>query len=103
MVDNRRLASLMIYYMRERPEKIVSWRWNDVPDDHFELTRAYQDNPGEPVLYMTSRRNPYEIVSQFKDVELLGDTKPPTGFIGHVWFYALRGFAPDGAGAREEG
>ncbi|MCG6859268.1 MAG: glycosyltransferase family 39 protein [Salaquimonas sp.] len=104
MVDNRRLASLMLYYMRQRPEKIVSWRWDEFPDDHFELTRAYQDHPSEPVLYMTDLRNPYEIVSAFSDVELLGSMKPSAGYIGQVWFYALRGFKPGaGEGAREGG
>ncbi len=71
MVDNRRLAALMIYYLRDRPEKIVSWRQGNAPTDHFEMSRAYQDRQKQPVLYMTNQRNPYRIISAFEDVELL--------------------------------
>ncbi|MEC9342271.1 MAG: glycosyltransferase family 39 protein [Pseudomonadota bacterium] len=104
LVDNRRLASLMRYYLRERSERFASWRWETVPADHFEMLHAYQDSPEEPVLYATSRRNPHQIISSFRDVELLGDVKPSAGELGHVWFYALRGYAPAGStGAREGG
>ncbi len=104
MVDNRRLAALMIYYLRDRPEKIVSWRQGNAPTDHFEMSRAYQDRQKQPVLYMTNQRNPYRIISAFEDVELLGDMKPGAGEIGQVWFYALRGYkAAQGEGAREGG
>jgi len=93
MVDNRRMAALMAYYLRDLSVPIVTWRRENAPNDHFEMTRAYQDKPSEPVLYVTNRRNPHEIVSAFGDAELLGDYSPGVGEIEKVWFYALRGYA----------
>ena len=93
MVDSRRLAALMAYYLRDLAIPVVTWRRGETPNDHFEMTRAFQDRPAEPVLYVANRRNPHEIVSAFDDAEFLGDFSPGVGEIARVWFYALRGYA----------
>lgn len=93
MVDNRRLAALMAYYLRDLALPVLSWRDDAVAGDHFELTRAYQDRPLEPVLYVTNRRNPHQVIAAFADAEFVGETTPPAGEIGHVWLYKLRGYA----------
>lgn len=90
MVDDRRMAALMNYYLRDTKLPVLSWRDGPAPRDHFEMVRPYQDNPVAPVLYVTRRSNPVGVVSKFAEAELLGDLQPPAGEIRQVWFYALR-------------
>lgn len=96
LVDNRRMAALMTYYLRDLPATVMAWREDTVPQDHFQMTRAYQDDPKGPVLFLTNRRNPHEIIAAFGDAELLGEATPRAGEIGQIWFYGLRGYAGDG-------
>jgi len=94
VVDDRRLSALMNYYLREAGVPVLSWREGPSPRDHFEMTRPYQADPVAPVLYMTQRQNPVNVVGKFSEAELLRDLRPKAGEITHVWFYALRNVAP---------
>lgn len=96
VVDDRRLAALMNYYLRDAGAPVLSWREGPTPRDHFEMTRPYQGDPVAPVLYVTQRQNPVNVVGKFSEAELLGDLRPAAGEIRHVWYYALRNGAPGG-------
>lgn len=41
----RKQSATLAYYLRDVPQKVVAWRQDSVPNDHFELTRALQDLP----------------------------------------------------------
>lgn len=97
LVDDRRMASLMSYYLRDLGLPVLSWRAGAAPRDHFEMTRPYQDNPLTPALYMTRQRNPARVISSFSDAEFVGEVTPSAGEIEHFWFYMLQDFrAPQG-------
>jgi 4-amino-4-deoxy-L-arabinose transferase-like glycosyltransferase len=95
--DDRRMSSLMGYYLRDLAISPRAWRWGETPSDHFELTRSYREEPGGPVFYMTQLRNPADIVGNFADVEFLGDIEPTAGEIRRVWFYRLVGYQEAGS------
>ena len=90
LTDNRRMSALMAYYLRDAGLPFAAWRVGEGVTDHFELTRAYQDDPRTPVFYMTRSSNPAGVIAQFDDAELLGTFKPKAGEIRQVWFYRLR-------------
>lgn len=92
LVDDRRMASLMSYYLRDARLPVLSWRSGEAPRDHFEMTRPYQENPLMPALYMTRQRNPAGVISSFGDAEYVGEILPTAGEIAHIWFYRLRDY-----------
>ena len=89
LVDDRRTAALLHYYLRDQALPILSWRTGDTPRDHFELTRPYQAVNIAPVLLVTRNINPAAIVSAFGDAELLGEFDPKSKELGKIAFYAL--------------
>jgi hypothetical protein len=95
LVDNRRLAALMHYYLRDSRLEVMSWRGSAIARDHFELTGAFQDRPADQALLATPDTNPAAIVASFAHAELLGDIEPAGLVARKVWFYALSGYRPE--------
>jgi len=102
LVDNRRLAALMNYYLRDSGLEIRSWRAGPVARDHFELDQAFQDDPADRALLATADTNPAQIVASFARVELLGEVKPAGGVARAVWFYSLSDFRADAQGTQSQ-
>jgi 4-amino-4-deoxy-L-arabinose transferase-like glycosyltransferase len=96
LVDDRRMAALMHYYLRDAGIPILSWQTGPSPRDHFELTRAWQDKRPSPVLYLTRNSNPARVISGFADAELMATHDSRSREIGKVSFYALREPRPAG-------
>ncbi|MCU0790866.1 MAG: hypothetical protein MUE79_07435, partial [Nitratireductor sp.] len=94
LVDDRLMASLMHYYLRDTGLPILSWQRGGTPDDHFEMTRPYQASRPSPVLYMTRNNNPARVVSNFIYAERVGVFRPEARGFRKVSFYTLRGPAP---------
>ncbi|HSO47320.1 MAG TPA: glycosyltransferase family 39 protein [Rhizobiaceae bacterium] len=94
LVDERQMAALMHYYLRDLDLPIKSWQRGRAPDDHFELTRPYQDQRLSPVFYITRNNNPARVVSNFVYAERLAVFKPDVPGFRKVSFYTLRGPAP---------
>ncbi len=90
LVDDRRMAALMHYYLRDTGLAINSWRVGETPRDHFQLTRPWQATRPSPVLYITRNGNPADIVSAFGDAELMGSVEPGSRELGRVSFYSMR-------------
>ena len=95
--DNRRGTSLMIYYLRDETVPVQAWFEGGRPNDHFEMTRAWQDEKLEPVLYFTWSRNPAAIISSFKDAELVSEVSIGSGEIPRIWLYRLAGYRGPGS------
>jgi hypothetical protein len=94
LVDDRQMASLLHYYLRDIGKPILSWQRGAAPDDHFELTRPYQAQPLSPVFYVTRNNNPARVISKFGYAERTGVLRPSGSGLRKVSFYALRGPAP---------
>lgn len=52
--DGRSEQASLIYYLRERPVRVVSWLTHATPGSHFDLTRPLGDDAAEPVLLVTT-------------------------------------------------
>lgn len=94
LVDERQMAALMHYYLRDLDLPIKSWQRGRAPDDHFELTSPYQVQRLSPVFYITRNNNPARVVSNFVYAERLAVFKPDVPGFRKVSFYTLRGPAP---------
>lgn len=94
LVDERQMAALMHYYLRDLDLPIKSWQRGKVANDHFELTRPYQEQRLSPVFYITRNNNPARVVSKFVYAERLAVFKPEVPGFRKVSFYGLRGPAP---------
>ncbi|MEX0859942.1 MAG: hypothetical protein WD017_03295, partial [Cucumibacter sp.] len=90
--DGRWVSAEMLYYLRDRPELQLTWRPDEVPRDHFELTRPYQDHPVEPVLLVTNAARPGAITEHFETVEPLGGGAVGQTGTQQVWLFRLSGF-----------
>ncbi|MEZ5871993.1 MAG: glycosyltransferase family 39 protein [Nitratireductor sp.] len=90
--DNRRGVSLMTYYLRDTALPVQAWFEGGKPGDHFEMSRPWQNEKLEPVLYFTWSRNPADVVSSFIDAELVSETAIRQGEIQRIWLYRLAGY-----------
>ena len=69
----------MLYYWRDQSEQVLAWPAGPVPEDHFELTRAFTDAAPEPVLFVTHCPLTPRLSVYFSSVEPLGEFRTPTG------------------------
>jgi 4-amino-4-deoxy-L-arabinose transferase-like glycosyltransferase len=94
-VDGRDLAAELIYYLRDSAVPLFVITSNDVPRNHFEMTRAYRIGAPEPVLFVSLRDQSRAAIGQFKSATFLGtETMSAGGTRGRtLHFYSLTGFA----------
>ncbi len=94
MTDRRSLAAGMLYYLRDEDVAIVSWRGEEPPRDHFEMTRPITVQTPEPILLVTQARDVSEIAARFETVMPLGVQDFPAGIALNrtINFYRLEGF-----------
>lgn len=66
LADERSVTAELIYYLRDEPTPVQAWRSAPRPGDHFELTRPYNAQSGEPVLLVSLSGASPAIVEKFK-------------------------------------
>jgi hypothetical protein len=69
----------MLYYWRDQSEQVLAWPAGPVPEDHFELTRAFTETAPQPVLFVTHCPSTARLAAYFSSVEPLGEFRTPTG------------------------
>ncbi len=69
----------MLYYWRDQSEQVLDWPAGPVPEDHFELTRAFTQAAPQPVLFVTRCPLTARLAAYFSSVEPLGEFRTPTG------------------------
>jgi 4-amino-4-deoxy-L-arabinose transferase-like glycosyltransferase len=79
LTEDRLVTAEMLYYLREHPVPILAWSPNNVPRDHFELTRPFGPRAGQPILLVTLRPTANHVTDEFESVEPLGEFKIPAG------------------------
>ncbi len=99
-VDSRDLAAELIYYLRDSNVPLLVITSNDVPANHFELTRPYRAGAPEPVLLVSRREQSSAATEQFTSAGFLGSkTVPGGGREGRTLrFYSLADFVGRQAG-----
>ena len=91
ITTDRRLSALMQYNLREREEAILAWRKGEVPHDHFELSRPFQDSPRDPALVVSRRSEIPKIAADFATIEELGNFAITAGEVPEIFLYRLTG------------
>jgi 4-amino-4-deoxy-L-arabinose transferase-like glycosyltransferase len=73
LVDSREMAAELLYYLRDSNVPLYAWPSGPVPNDHYEMTRAYRSGAPEPVLFVSLKRCPTQSLSQsFAEITDLG-------------------------------
>ena len=80
----------MIYYWRDQPEQVLAWPAGPVPEDQFELTRAFTDAAPEPILFVSHCAAPARLAAYFTSVEPLGQFETPTGPTSARTYFAFK-------------
>lgn len=93
ITDQRSVAAELLYYMRGEPTPVLAWR-DGPPQDHFELTRPFTDQSGEPVLFVALKPPAPDLTSAFKEVREIATRALPAGpgTQRTVTFHALSGY-----------
>ena len=83
----------LLYYLRDRPWPVVTWKSGIVPRDHFELKFPFTGETPEPVLLVTPCPFEQRLKQQFGSVAPLGSFSVKTGPTTAPIYYAfvLRG------------
>jgi len=96
--DNRKRSATLIYYLRDEPVRVLAWRRGDTPSDHFELTRAVQDQPAgslEDAVFLypaSSGRVRDTIRASFETIEELETLPLYPGADRNFTLFRLRGY-----------
>jgi 4-amino-4-deoxy-L-arabinose transferase-like glycosyltransferase len=83
------VASLS-YYLRDRPEQVLSWPHTSEPDHQFDLTRALSEAAPLPILFVSRCAATARLAAQFTSVEPLGSFAAPTGPTTARLYYAFK-------------
>lgn len=94
VADERSVTAELLYYMRDKPGRVLAWREGPVPQDHFELTRPFTSEIKGPVLLVSLSPKPdhitrrFETVREIRTVELRAGAGKPR----RVTYFALEGY-----------
>jgi hypothetical protein len=86
--DNRGDVAELLYYWRDKPEKILSWRTTALPN--FDLTRGLSADVAGPILFVTACPESERIRPFYSDIEPLGQFLFPAGRNGARGFFAFK-------------
>ena len=92
--DSRAELAAILYYWRDQPEKVLSWRTAEIPQ--FDLTEPLTAAPPGPILFVSTCRETERLQPFYRDVEALGLVKTPVGDNGARGYYAFRLSGPRG-------
>jgi 4-amino-4-deoxy-L-arabinose transferase-like glycosyltransferase len=86
----RESVASLLYYWRDRPERILAWPSGRVPTHQFEITRAFAGKAGEPVLFVSQCPAPGRLSDYFATVEPAGRIEAPMGPTSTRVYHAFR-------------
>ncbi len=95
LTEDRLVTAELLYYLRDQPVPMLAWSPGEVPRDHFELTRPFGAQAGQPVLLVTLRPTADHVTDEFESVEPLGEFQVPAGPKSSrtVRLFALNGYS----------
>jgi hypothetical protein len=79
----------LIYYLRDRPWPVFTWKAGIVPNDHFELKFPLTGQTPEPILFVTRCPLEARLKKQFDSVQPLGQFLVRTGPTTAPDYYAF--------------
>ena len=96
LADNREMTAELLYYLRDSSLPIAIWFREDVPRNHFEMTRPFTKASPDPVLYVTLNRTS-SVLKRFDSAEVIGEQAFPTDAVPvrDARFILLKGYEGD--------
>lgn len=97
IADGRALTAELIYYLRDTDLRVVTWRGDGAPSNHYQLVRPYRHEQHDPAIFVTSNRGiPESVARRFSEVVDLAEreVQPGLGKPRKVKFYQLSGYKP---------
>jgi hypothetical protein len=88
-VDGRSEMAALIYYLRDRPVRTLSWPTRPTPDNHFDLTRPLDNAAAEPVLFISSCPIVSRLRRFYEKTTALGPFTVSTGPTSERQFHAF--------------
>jgi hypothetical protein len=79
----------LVYYLRDRPLQVLTWKSGIVPKDHFELKVPLSSQTREPILFVTRCPVAARLQKQFESVQPLGQFLVRTGPTTAPDYYAF--------------
>ncbi len=77
--EGRAETAALIYYLRKEPVRVASWPAAQIPEHHFDMTRALDASAAEPVLFISSCPIADRLVRNYDDITILGPIAISTG------------------------
>ena len=90
IAERRRDVAALLYYRRQQPEKIVTWRHSHVPLDHFEMSRPLDETSPQPLILITECASNARLSTDFATVEPLGSFSVKTGPTSVRTYFAFK-------------
>lgn len=78
-VEGRGEVAALIYYLRDRPVRTVTWQAWASPQHHFEMMRSLHDSDKESVLFVSACPYTTRLNRYFAEVTPLGQIAPKSG------------------------
>jgi 4-amino-4-deoxy-L-arabinose transferase-like glycosyltransferase len=98
LADSREVTAELLYYLRDTQLPIAIWWFRqEVPRNHFEMTRPFTSASPEPVLYVTLNRGRISVPKRFDSAEVIGEQVFPADSlpVRYARFTLLKGYEGD--------
>jgi len=94
LAHRRVVAAELIYYLRDLDIPVKMWKPNPAPHNHYEMTRPFNKDTKQPVLYVTDKKVSQAVLDQFSEVVFIGVEKIPASVkkARPFSYYRLSGF-----------
>ncbi len=86
--DSRSELAALLYYWRDQPEKVLSWRTADIPQ--FDLAQPLTQDTPEPILFVTACAEIERLRPFYGRIEALGRFTVPVGDNGARGYVAFK-------------
>jgi len=98
----RNITAQLVYYLRDRPEKVFAFNQGAAPNDHYELTRPYRGKPDGSVLLVSTSQDISQYEPFFKVITPIASTDVKFGNVRKLWFFKLQGLSTKNNNGRQE-
>ncbi|MCF6320649.1 MAG: glycosyltransferase family 39 protein [Rhizobiaceae bacterium] len=92
----RNITAQLVYYLRERPQKVFAFSQNGRPNDHYELTRPYRGTPNGPLLLVSASEDVSQYLPYFSEITPVTKVEISSGNVRRLWFFKLQNYNPNG-------
>jgi hypothetical protein len=79
VAEGRHELASLVYYLRDAPQPVLSWRAGDAPDNHFDMANALHASAAEPILFVSPCPFEARLAKVYPQVKSLGPLTVSSG------------------------